>query len=58
MTRECCPCRRAALPPATNAGNEHRQRTPVTVTLGKPVTVEVGLGFAVREGNRTVAAAP
>ncbi|WP_436529236.1 elongation factor Tu [Actinoplanes sp. HUAS TT8] len=29
---------------------------PVTVTLGKPVALEVGLGFAVREGNRTVAA--
>ncbi len=28
----------------------------VTVHLGKPVAVEVGLGFAVREGNRTVAA--
>ena len=28
----------------------------VTVTLGKPVALEVGLGFAVREGNRTVAA--
>jgi elongation factor Tu len=28
----------------------------VTVTLGKPVAIEVGLGFAVREGNRTVAA--
>ena len=28
----------------------------VTVRLGKAVAVEVGLGFAVREGNRTVAA--
>ena len=28
----------------------------VTVTLGKPVALEVGAGFAVREGNRTVAA--
>jgi elongation factor Tu len=28
----------------------------VTVTLGKEVALEVGLGFAVREGNRTVAA--
>ncbi|GAA2684910.1 MULTISPECIES: elongation factor Tu [Actinoplanes] len=28
----------------------------VTVHLGKPVALEVGLGFAVREGNRTVAA--
>ncbi|AEV86487.1 elongation factor Tu [Actinoplanes sp. SE50] len=28
----------------------------VTVTLGKPVALEPGLGFAVREGNRTVAA--
>ncbi|WP_328372919.1 hypothetical protein OHQ88_03970 [Micromonospora zamorensis] len=28
----------------------------MTVTLGKPVALEVGLGFAVREGNRTVAA--
>ena len=26
------------------------------VELGKPVAMEVGLGFAVREGNRTVAA--
>jgi elongation factor Tu len=26
------------------------------VELGKPVAVHVGLGFAVREGNRTVAA--
>ena len=28
----------------------------VTVELGKPVAMEVGLGFAVREGDRTVAA--
>jgi elongation factor Tu len=28
----------------------------VVVTLGKPVALEVGAGFAVREGNRTVAA--
>ncbi|GAA4587884.1 elongation factor Tu [Actinoplanes octamycinicus] len=28
----------------------------VTVHLGKPVALEPGLGFAVREGNRTVAA--
>ena len=28
----------------------------VTVTLGKPVALEPGLGFAVREGGRTVAA--
>ncbi|WP_205471330.1 elongation factor Tu [Nocardioides sp. SYSU D00038] len=28
----------------------------VTVRLGKPVAMEPGLGFAVREGNRTVAA--
>jgi elongation factor Tu len=28
----------------------------VTVQLGKPVAMDVGLGFAVREGNRTVAA--
>ncbi len=28
----------------------------VTVTLDKPVAMEAGLGFAVREGNRTVAA--
>ena len=28
----------------------------VTVTLDKPVAMEPGLGFAVREGNRTVAA--
>ena len=28
----------------------------VTVTLGRPVALEPGLGFAVREGNRTVAA--
>lgn len=28
----------------------------VTVGLGKPVAMEPGLGFAVREGNRTVAA--
>ena len=28
----------------------------VTVTLGKPIALERGLGFAVREGNRTVAA--
>ena len=28
----------------------------VTVELGKPVPMEAGLGFAVREGNRTVAA--
>ena len=27
----------------------------VTVELGRPVAMEVGLGFAVREGNRTVA---
>jgi elongation factor Tu len=28
----------------------------VVVTLGKPIALEAGLGFAVREGNRTVAA--
>jgi elongation factor Tu len=28
----------------------------VMVELGKPVAMEVGLGFAVREGNRTIAA--
>jgi elongation factor Tu len=28
----------------------------VTVELGRPVAMEPGLGFAVREGNRTVAA--
>ena len=28
----------------------------VTVELGKPVAMEVGLGFAVREGGKTVAA--
>jgi elongation factor Tu len=28
----------------------------VTVELGKPIAVETGLGFAVREGGRTVAA--
>ena len=28
----------------------------VTVSLGKAVAMEPGLGFAVREGNRTVAA--
>jgi elongation factor Tu len=28
----------------------------VTVTLGRPVALEAGLGFAVREGSRTVAA--
>jgi elongation factor Tu len=28
----------------------------VTVTLGKPIALEAGMGFAVREGNRTVAA--
>jgi elongation factor Tu len=28
----------------------------VTVALGKAVAMEPGLGFAVREGNRTVAA--
>ncbi len=28
----------------------------VIVELGKPIALEVGLGFAVREGNRTVAA--
>jgi elongation factor Tu len=28
----------------------------VRVELGKPVPMEVALGFAVREGNRTVAA--
>ncbi len=28
----------------------------LTVTLGKPIPMDVGLGFAVREGNRTVAA--
>jgi elongation factor Tu len=30
--------------------------TQFTVTLGKPVAMTVGLGFAVREGGRTVAA--
>jgi elongation factor Tu len=28
----------------------------VTVTLGKQIALETGMGFAVREGNRTVAA--
>jgi elongation factor Tu len=28
----------------------------VEVTLGKPIALEAGMGFAVREGNRTVAA--
>ncbi|HEY2796137.1 MAG TPA: elongation factor Tu [Micromonosporaceae bacterium] len=28
----------------------------LTVVLGKPIPMDVGLGFAVREGNRTVAA--
>ncbi len=28
----------------------------MTVELGKPIAMEVGLGFAVREGNKTVAA--
>jgi elongation factor Tu len=28
----------------------------VVVTLGKPIALEAGMGFAVREGNRTVAA--
>jgi elongation factor Tu len=28
----------------------------MTVDLGKPIAMEVGLGFAVREGNKTVAA--
>ncbi|GAB3804490.1 hypothetical protein GCM10027605_28640 [Micromonospora zhanjiangensis] len=28
----------------------------LTVKLGKPVAMDVGLGFAVREGGRTVAA--
>ncbi len=28
----------------------------LTVQLGKPVAMDVGLGFAVREGSRTVAA--
>ena len=28
----------------------------LTVALGKPVAMDVGLGFAVREGGRTVAA--
>ncbi|MFK3982070.1 elongation factor Tu [Micromonospora sp. NPDC050397] len=29
---------------------------PVTVRLGQPIAMDVGLGFAVREGGRTVAA--
>jgi elongation factor Tu len=28
----------------------------LSVELGRPVAMDVGLGFAVREGNRTVAA--
>jgi elongation factor Tu len=28
----------------------------VTVDLGKPIAMDEGLGFAVREGGRTVAA--
>jgi elongation factor Tu len=28
----------------------------LTVELGKPIAMDVGLGFAVREGGRTVAA--
>ena len=31
-------------------------RVEVTVTLGKPVALDTGLGFAVREGGRTVGA--
>jgi len=31
-------------------------RVGLSVTLGKPIPMDVGLGFAVREGNRTVAA--
>ncbi len=32
------------------------ERVEMRVTLGKPVPLEVGQGFAVREGGRTVAA--
>jgi elongation factor Tu len=28
----------------------------MSVTLGKPVAMDAGLGFAIREGNRTVGA--
>jgi elongation factor Tu len=31
-------------------------RLSVTVELGKPVALEPGLGFAIREGGRTVGA--
>ena len=31
-------------------------RVTATVTLGKPVALDVGLGFAIREGGRTVGA--
>jgi elongation factor Tu len=32
------------------------QTVEVTVALGRPTPVEVGLGFAIREGGRTVGA--
>jgi elongation factor Tu len=31
-------------------------RVTVTIELGKPVALEPGLGFAIREGGRTVGA--
>ena len=31
-------------------------RVSVTVELGQPVALEAGLGFAIREGGRTVGA--
>jgi elongation factor Tu len=32
------------------------QRADVTVTLGRPVALDTGLGFAIREGGKTVGA--
>ncbi len=34
----------------------HGDRVDVTVDLGKPVGLETGPGFAIREGGRTVGA--
>ena len=31
-------------------------RVEVTIELGRPVALDIGLGFAVREGGRTVGA--
>ena len=56
----CCPHRRVAGPPGsrrtTGRSSSPGDSVEIVVELGKPVAMDVGLGFAIREGNRTVGA--